>query len=134
MKREAGLLMALVMVLALLSATAQLIFAQDQQSKSGPALPPEILGPQLIAWSQLQRLQPVQLPRAARQKESTAQAFTGTIVEDGSSYVLKVSTNSAYQLAEQETAKKYSGKQVRISGILDASGESLHIISIELVS
>ncbi len=134
MKREAGLLMALVMVLALLSATAQLIVAQDQQSKSGPALPPEILGPQLIAWSQLQRLQPVQLPRAARQKESTAQAFTGTIVEDGSSYVLKVSTNSAYQLAEQETAKKYSGKQVRISGILDASGESLHIISIELVS
>jgi hypothetical protein len=134
MKREAGLLMALVMVLALLSATAQLIVAQDQQSKSGPALPPGILGPQLIAWSQLQRLQPVQLPRAARQKESTAQAFTGTIVEDGSSYVLKVSTNSAYQLAEQETAKKYSGKQVRISGILDASGESLHIISIELVS
>jgi hypothetical protein len=134
MKREAGLLMALVMVLALLSATAQLIVAQDQQSKSGPALPPGILGPQLIAWSQLQRLQPVQLPRAARQKESTAQAFTGTIVEDGSSYVLKVSTNSAYQLAEQETAKKYAGKQVRISGILDASGESLHIISIELVS
>jgi hypothetical protein len=134
MKREAGLLMALVMVLALLSATAQLIVAQDQQSKSGPALPPEILGPQLIAWSQLQRLQPVQLPRAARQKESTAQTFTGTIVEDGSSYVLKVSTNSAYQLAEQETAKKYAGKQVRISGILDASGESLHIISIELVS
>jgi len=63
-----------------------------------------------------------------------AQTFTGTIVKDGTRYVLKVSTNSVYQLDDQERAKQYEGKQVKIVGTLNATGNSLHITSIELVS
>ncbi len=39
-----------------------------------------------------------------------------------------------YQLDDQERAKQYEGKQVKIAGTLDATGNSLHITSIELVS
>jgi len=58
----------------------------------------------------------------------------GTIIKNGSTYVLKVSSNSAYQLDDQDRAKQYEGEQVKITGTLDADGKSLHITSIELVS
>jgi hypothetical protein len=129
------------------------MLAQDLQGQLSPALPSDILGPQLIAWSQLQKPQPVPQPLPppdrpvsqpdqqtqptnpqAQQQQPVAQAFTGTIVKDSGRYVLKVSSNSLYQLDDQEKAKQYEGKQVRIGGTLDASGSSLHVVSIELVS
>jgi len=132
MKRETGLLvLALGVALAFLSAIAPLC-AQNKQSQTDPELPPDILGPQLIAWSQLQSQQPVQ--QAATQSEPTTQTFTGMIIRDGGTYILKISTSTAYPLAEQLKAKPYEGKQVRISGVLDANGENLHILSIEPVS
>ena len=63
-----------------------------------------------------------------------AQTFTGTIVKDGSRYLLKVSSKDIYQLDDQEKAKRYEGKQVKVEGTLDANGNSLHITSIELLS
>jgi hypothetical protein len=134
MKRETDLLIwALVVALAFLSVTAPL-YAQNKQSQTDPLLSPDILGPQLIVWSQLQSPQPLQRTRASQQMESAAQTFNGKIVRDGSTYVLKVSTTIVYPLAEQQKAKPYEGKQVRIKGILDANGESVHILSIEPVS
>lgn len=134
MKRETGfLVLALVMTLGLSSVTVRL-FGQDTQNQPSPALPPEVLGPQLIAWSQLQSPQPLRQARSTQDKEPTAQTFTGRIMRDGSTYLLKVSTGTAYPVAEWQRAKPYEGKQVRISGVLDANGESLHILSIEPVS
>ncbi|MFZ0815205.1 MAG: DUF5818 domain-containing protein [Candidatus Sulfotelmatobacter sp.] len=132
MKRETGLVLALVVVLAFASVTIPL-FARDKQSQTDPVLPPVVLGPQLIAWSQLQSPQPLQ-QIATQQEKPASQTFTGMIMRDGGTYVLKVSTSTAYPLAEQQKAKPYEGKQVRISGILDATRESLHILSIEPVS
>src|ERR1700689_186006 len=63
-----------------------------------------------------------------------ALTLMGTIVKDGTRYVLKVSSNSAYQLDDQDAVKQFEGKQVRIAGSLDADGKVLHITSIELVS
>jgi hypothetical protein len=149
MKRKTSLFATLGVLLAI----APLMFAQDLQTQPSPALPSDILGPQLIAWSQLQKPQPVPQPlptpdRPAQQpaqqpaqsanppaqQQPAAQTFTGTIVRDGSRYVLKVSSNSAYQLDDQERARQYEGKQVKIAGTLDANGNSLHITSIELLS
>ena len=147
MKRETGPLGILVFSLT----TLPLVFAQDPQIQRSPALPPDILGPQLIAWSQLQKPQPVLQPlpppdrpiqqpdlqlanSAAKQEQPTAPAFVGTITKDGARYVLKVSSHSAYQLDDQDRAKQYEGKQVKIAGTLDADGKSLHITGIELVS
>jgi hypothetical protein len=134
MKRETGfLVLVLSFTLAFLSMISPLC-AQDKRSQNDPVLPPDMLGPQLILWSQLQSPQPVQQTRATAQEEPTSQTFTGMIMKDGGTYVLKVSANTSYPLAEQQKAKPYVGKQVRISGILDANGENLHILSIEPVS
>src|ERR1700726_1135908 len=111
MKRRTCLLATLTFVLG----TVSLIYAQDLKSQPRPALPTDILGPQLIAWSQLQKPQPVPQPlpppdRPVAQPDQqpdrpeaqpanpqgqpqkpAEQTFTGTIVKDGSTYVLKVS-------------------------------------------
>jgi hypothetical protein len=148
MKRETSLLAALLFLPGFVS----LAIAQGVPSQPSPALPTDIiLGPQLIAWSHLQKPQPVTQPspppeRSAPQVDQqaqpapaqpqppAAQTYTGTIVKDGASYVLKVSSNSVYQLDDQEKARQYEGKQVKIGGTLDPNGSRLHIISIEFVS
>lgn len=151
MKRRTSLLATLVFLSAIIPAS----LGQDLRSQPSPVLPSEILGPQLIAWSQLQKPQPVPQPLPppdrpmqqqpeqqpsqsanppAQPQPPAAQTFTGTIIKDGNRYVLKVSSNSVYQLDDQERAKQYEGKQVKIAGTLDATGNSLHIGSIELVS
>jgi hypothetical protein len=147
MKRETSLFATLIF----LAASLPLTLAQDRQSQPHPGLPSDILGPQLIAWSQLQKPQPVPQPLlqpnrpvqysdqgqpapSAQTQPPAAQIFTGTIVKDGMRYVLKVASNSVYQLDDQERARQYEGKQVKIAGTLDATGNSLHITSIELVS
>ncbi|MFZ0957943.1 MAG: hypothetical protein WAN60_16485 [Candidatus Sulfotelmatobacter sp.] len=99
MKRETSLFSALAFLLV----TAPLMFTQGPQSQAGPVLPSDILGPQLIVWSQAQKPQPVPQPLPAerpvpdqqpeqpspvqnppaRQQQPTAQKFTGTIVKDG---------------------------------------------------
>lgn len=149
-KRETGILA----ILILLTASIPWASAQDREIQPSPALPADIVGPQLIAWSQLQKPQPIPQPvpppdrpieqpdqaqsqsvhPPAQPQAPAAQTFSGTIVKDGSRYVLKVASDSVYQIDDQERAQKYEGKQVKISGTLDATGNSLHITSIELVS
>jgi len=142
--------------LVFLLATSSVMLSQVLQSRPSPAPASEILGPQLIAWSQMQKPQPVPEPlpppdrpvqqsepqteRSAQtaqdppQQQPAAQTLSGTILKDGSRYVLKVSSSSTYELDDQDRAKRYEGEQVKVSGTLDASGNSFHIISIELIS
>ena len=82
--------------------------------------------------SQQAEQQPAQSNPA--QPSPAAQTFTGTIVKDGAKYVLKTSGTNVYELDDQERAKRYEGKQVKIAGTLDATGNSLHVTSIELLS
>jgi hypothetical protein len=146
-KRRTSLVSALIFLSAMLPA----LLAQDLKSQPTPMLPSEILGPQLVAWSQLQKPQPIPQPmqspgRPSQQAEQqpaqsypaqpspAAQTFTGTIVKDGGKYILKTSGTNVYELDDQERAKQYDGKQVKIAGTLDATGNSLHVTSIELLS
>jgi hypothetical protein len=55
-------------------------------------------------------------------------------VQNSGVFLLKVSSNNAYQLDDQEKARQYEGKQVIIGGMLDANLTSLHVINLELVS
>src|SRR5580698_10800217 len=100
-RRETSSLTTLVFLLA----TFPLTFAQDPQTQPSPALPADILGPQLIAWSQLQKPQPVPQPLpppdrpiqhpdsqsanppAQQEQQPVAPTFMGTIVKDGTRYV-----------------------------------------------
>lgn len=47
---------------------------------------------------------------------------------------MKVSDKASYQIDDQEKAKLFEGKQVRIGGSLDAKSNMLHVSSIELLS
>lgn len=125
--------------------------AQQVVQQPNPQLPPSVLGPQLVAWSELQKPHPIpqpvppplpdppaqqQPPQSAGsqdQQQPSAQVFTGTIVKNGSKYVLKVSDSKSYQIDDQEKAKLYEGKQVKITGSLDAN-QVLHVTSIQLLS
>jgi hypothetical protein len=143
-KRQAGFLATVLLLSAAIPLFAQTSQASSQgspQGKTTPALPSDILGPQLIAWSLLQNPQPVAQSQESQQanppaqpRESAAQTFTGTIGKDGGRYVLKVSNNTAYQLDDQERAKQYEGKQVRVDGTLSPKDNSLHVLNIELIS
>jgi Protein of unknown function (DUF5818) len=142
---------------ALLTLSAPLVFSQGVQRQPSPVPPFEILGPQLIAWSQVQKPRPVpaplpppdrpvqseqqtgpaasQTPQEPAPQPPTAQTLTGTIIKDGGRYLLKVSSSTTtYELDDQERAKRYEGKQVKVVGALSATGNSFHIVSIELIS
>jgi Protein of unknown function (DUF5818) len=131
--------------------TAPLMFSQGPQAKTSPALPSEILGLQLIAWSQAQKPQPVPQPlvppaRPVQQAEQSANAFrqdtslptaqtiTGTIIKNGTQYVLEVAGSSSYELDDQDLVQQYEGKPVEVTATPEGTGSRLHVISIQLAS
>lgn len=119
------------------------MFAQGVQSEPAPALPSSVLGPDLIAWSQMQTPRPVPQPLPPDQnpgasQQPTAETFTGTIIRVETSYVLKLASGLTYRLDDQtddrNDRRQYEGKQVRLIGSLDADRNRIHILSIKLVS
>ena len=68
-------------------------------------------------------------------QQPEAKAFTGTIVKDGNSYMLKdTASNVSYKVDDDSKVKDYVGKQVKITGTLDSSTNVIHIDSIEVIS
>lgn len=138
---------------------------QSPALKPAPGHTDGILGPQLIAWSELQKPQPVpqqpqpvpppdtqpsqqpsqpnpqpdakpdtpQRPEPETQ-QSTAQSVTGSVVKVAGKYMLETDDNIAYQLDDQDKARQYEGKRVKVTGSLDRSTGILHVSSIELLS
>jgi Protein of unknown function (DUF5818) len=123
--KRATSLTSLLITFGVLSAIAPLMLAQDPQSRPSPVLPSNILGPQLIVWSQLQKPEPLR---------PAVRMFTGTIVNDRGKYVLKITSGSAYQLDDQQKARQYDGREVKLVGTLDENQRSVNIVSIELIS
>jgi hypothetical protein len=61
-----------------------------------------------------------------------AKPFNGTIVKEKGKLVLKDTvTNVSYQLDDQDKAKRFVGKQVRVTGKLDMNTNLIHVDSIE---
>ncbi len=148
MSRETSILATISFLIALVAS----VFGQGPQTQPSPALPANVLGPQLIVWSPVQQPRPVPQPlppdlpeqQPAQQKpgqsansleqQPAAHTFTGTIVQDGTKYVLKKSSGATYQLDDQDNAKQYEGTQMKIVGNLDANSNTLHIASIQVIS
>ena len=124
MKRAISLTI-LLTTFGILSAVPPRLVAQDLQSQSSPVLPSNILGPELIVWSQLQKPQPLQ---------PATRTLTGTIMRDRNRYFLKVASGSAYQLDDQQKARKFDGKEVKLVGTPDENRHSLNVVSIELIA
>ncbi len=110
--------------------------AQDLAGRSLPASS-EILGSDLIAWSEQQRPQP--LPPATAldsQRENpsavaNAQSFRGRIIRDQSrAVVLQISEHRVYRLDNQGAAGLLEGKRVVVMGKV-VGGDGLHVVSIQ---
>jgi uncharacterized protein YdeI (BOF family) len=71
----------------------------------------------------------------AQQDDMQAQQpkpFNGTIVKEKGKLVLKDSTTSmSYQLDDQDKAKEFEGKQVKVTGKLDVNANLIHVENIE---
>jgi hypothetical protein len=135
---------------AALVALSPFVCAQDAFKQPNPVPPTEVLGPPLVAWSVLQKPRPIPeplpppdnrsnqsqagQPADSQPQQPSAQIFTGMIAKANGKYVLKVSESTAYQIDDQEKARTYEGKQVKVAGNLDAKNNVLHITNIELVS
>src|ERR1022692_2425898 len=140
----------------LLLAITPLAFGQEPQPT--PQFPEDALATQqLIAWSRLQKPQPAPQPLPPRempvpqpdsqsqapargsenpqaQQQVPTQSFTGKILKDGGKYVLKVSSNTTYQLSEQGDVKQYENQDVKVIGYLDTDSNTIRVVKIELLS
>ena len=127
-------------------ALAQSTHPQTEQKK----------GTELVAWTQDQKPQPMpstqttppdQKPQtetpstparsgqdSSQKQNSATQSFTGTVVKSGDTYVLKTNDNMTYQLDDQARAKDYEGKQVQVTGSVDATSNTIKVQEIKAAS
>jgi hypothetical protein len=62
----------------------------------------------------------------------SSQTFNGKISKSGGKYVLKdTATQTTYTLDDQDRAKQYEGKTVKVTGSLDSSSNTIRVASIE---
>jgi len=125
------------------------LLAQQPVTQPVP-LPANILGPPLVAWSQLQKPQPTPQPLSAPEsleqqssskvqqpEHPSVQAISGTIVKDGTEYVLKTPDNLIYRIDQQDLAGLYENRLVKVVGMVEARTidgrpeKTVHITSIE---
>lgn len=65
---------------------------------------------------------------------SETQSFTGKIVKDSGKYVLKVASNTSYQLEGEGDLDQYENQSVKVVGKLDKATNTIHVLKIELLS
>lgn len=136
---------------------ASFAVAQDPQLVN-PQVPEDAMQTrQLIAWSSVQKPQPAPqplpppdtpIPQPGDQPDQQAkppadshsdqspatQSFTGKIVKDSGKYVLKVASNTTYQLEGEGDLQQYENQAVKIVGNLDQASNTIHVVKIELLS
>jgi hypothetical protein len=141
MTRQTGMLAALVFLLVVVTTG----LSQDLRAPPGPDLSTTVLGSQLVAWSYLQKPEPVPQPRPAplpdwqpqqqpnlrryqyqsrtsadsQAQQLSGQTFMGTIVKESSDYVLRASDSTTYQVDDQQRVQQYANKRVKVVGTLD---------------
>lgn len=74
---------------------------------------------------------PQQQQTDATSSQQSARSFEGKIMKSGSKLVLQESsTQTAYQLDDQDKAKQFQGKDVKVMATLDPKTNTLHIVDI----
>jgi len=71
----------------------------------------------------------------AQAQQQPVQKFQGTIVKSKDKYILQDKTSGAtYQLDNQDKAKEFSGRDVKVTGTLDPSTNTIQISDIQAQS
>jgi hypothetical protein len=72
-----------------------------------------------------------QSPVDTSTQQRSAQSFEGKIMRSGDKLVLRENASkTAYQLDDQDKAKRFEGKDVKVMATVDASTNSLHVVDI----
>ena len=88
-----------------------------------------------VAASTSRALAHFQQAQDEQKQAPQAKTFTGTISKDGDSFMLKDDAGkTSYQLDDQQTASKYGGKKVKVTGMLDVANNLIRVQSIEEAS
>ncbi len=95
--------------------------AQDQAQ---PQKPDQAPAPQQPNQAQPPQTQP-------DQSQAKSGTFTGTVVKDGSDFMLRDSSGAIFKLDDAERAKPFEGKAVKVTGQLDEQAKVIHVESIE---
>ena len=67
--------------------------------------------------------------------QQSARSFEGKIQKSGDKLVLQDSASgTSYQLDDQDKAKQYEGKNVKVMGTVDSASNTLHVIDITAAS
>jgi hypothetical protein len=68
------------------------------------------------------------------QAQPEAKTFTGTILKSGENFVLSdTATKARYLLDNQDMARPYEGKSVKVTGTIDVANNMIHIETIDEV-
>jgi hypothetical protein len=68
------------------------------------------------------------------QQNTKPVAVSGTIVKNGSDFVLKEPSGTVYRLDDPEKPEPFEGKSVTVTGQLDADSSLIHVESIEVMT
>jgi NOL1/NOP2/fmu family ribosome biogenesis protein len=67
--------------------------------------------------------------------QQQTQTFMGKISKENGSLVLKdKATNASYKLDNEEQARQFEGKDVKVTGTLDPATNTVHVTNIEIAS
>jgi hypothetical protein len=104
--------------------------AQAQQSTQPPTADQSAPPPTQAPPSQTpdQASQPAQDSQMQSAQPTGTQSFSGTIVKAGNKYKLQdEASGKTYDIDHQDEVQKFEGKRVRVKGMLDASGTTIHL-------
>ena len=79
-----------------------------------------------------QQRDPAATPPTTMTQASDARTFTGKIAKADGKYVLRdTASKTTYMLDDQEKAKDFEGKSVKITGMLDTQSNTIRVAAIE---
>jgi Protein of unknown function (DUF5818) len=126
-----------LVTLAFVLSLSCLAFSQQEQTDPNPAPTQTSPTPTQPGPAQTSRAQTA--PSQGNQgSDYTAQRpsqtlYTGTVISLNGKYVLKTD-RMTYELDDQERAKQYEGREVKVTGTVDQMTSVLHISDIEPVT
>src|SRR5436189_2144197 len=130
-----------VAILALVATMLPAAFAQTSDQTSASSSAPAASSPAASPSDSPAQTSPAQTSPSTSDQSGAAQgsapgssqaaeSYTGTVVKSGDKYVLKTDTGT-YQIDDQDKAKQFEGKQVKVSGNLDKATSTLHVTDIQ---
>lgn len=130
-----------VAILALAATMLPVAFAQTSDQTSPSSSAPAASSPAASPSASPAETSPAQASPSTPDQPSAgqgsapgqsqeAESFMGTVVKSGNKYVLKTDSGT-YQIDDQDKAKQFEGKQVKVSGKLDKATGTLQVTDIQ---